>query len=270
MGFDPMAITQGPERQARKIVLYGPPKLGKSTLAISAKNSLLLPTENRVAHLHGAKLPLVTCYEDVETVIGLFKNGTYKQKRFIIDTLDEFEPLLHDKVSREHGWNSLVEDKIKDTNFNKGLSIHAVIKWRKFLAELDDLRINYGIDIILVAHAMPMKVNPPDHDQYDKWAMKIDKYAVPILEGWADIIAFYDKEIFVSKGEKDKTGKPIAGDGRKLYVEGKSPAMISCNCFGLTDVVVQEEYCADIMEWLLTGPYEEKVQTNEKKIKKGE
>lgn len=270
MGFDPMAITQGPERQARKIVLYGPPKLGKSTLAISAKNSILLPTENRVAHLKGAKLPLVTKFEDVLTVIKLLKEGKYKQNRLIIDTLDELEPLLHRAICEAHGWDSLVEDKNKEVNFNKGLMFHAVKGWRDFLAELDDLRINNGIDIILVAHAQPMRVNPPDHDAYDKWAMKIDKYAVPILEGWADIIAFYDKEIFVSKGEKDKTGKPIAGNGRTLYVEGKSPAMISCNSFGLTDVPVQEEYCSDIMEWLLAGPYEEKAQTNEKKTKKGE
>lgn len=255
MAFDPSKIKTGAEHEPRKIILYGAPKLGKSTLAGSTQDALLIPTEDRVSHIACNKTDVVTSYDEVMEIFDYLLSGKHSYRRVIIDTIDEFEPLLHKQICKKHGWASLVEDSNKETNFQKGLKYHAVEGWRKFLSNCDILRRDAKMDIIFVAHAMTQKVNPPDHDAYDRWAMKVDQNAVPLLEGWADIVGFYDKEVFVNKSDKQpmKTGKVISTSKRMLYLDGVSAAMISCNSYGMSNFEVPYEACSEVMEWLLTG-----------------
>ena len=256
MAFDPLSIKKGAVREPRKVIIYGPPKLGKSTLCASAKDALLIPTEDRVSHIDCEKTDVVTSYTEILEIFSFLLGKKHKFKRVIIDTLDEFEPLLHRAICEKNNWKSLVEDSNKEVNFQKGMMYHAVEGWRKFLANCDALRRDASMDIILVAHAQTLKFNPPDHDAYDKWAMKVDKHAVPILEGWADIVGFYDKEIYVDKNAKtpQKTGKVISTEQRILHLSGKNAAMVSCNSYGMADFPVPFEQCAEAMDWLLTGP----------------
>ena len=51
MAFALNEIQKGAKRMPRKIVIYGPPKMGKSTLAGATKNALMNPTEDRVSHI---------------------------------------------------------------------------------------------------------------------------------------------------------------------------------------------------------------------------
>jgi hypothetical protein len=270
MAFDPSSIKKGAKKEPRKVVIYGPPKTGKSTLCSAAPHSLMIPTEDRIAHIQADKTEVVSSYDDVLSVFDYLLNGQHTYKRVVIDTLDELEPLLHKAICAKNGWKSLVEDSNKETNFQKGLMYHATDGWRKFLHNCDKLRMEAGLDVILVAHAQTLKINPPDHDSYDKWAMKIDKWAIPIVEGWSDLIGFYDREMWISKTDKQpaKTGKVISSGERILHLSGDSAAMVSCNSYGFSDIKVPEDQCADIMEWLLTGPYDENQTT--KTNKKGE
>jgi hypothetical protein len=117
----------------------------------------------------------------------------------IFDTLDWMEPLLHDYICRKKGFKSLIDDFNKETAFSRGLKYHAVEGWKMFLHNCDLLREQAGMNIILVAHSAIEKVNPPDSDGYDKYSLKLDKNAVPLVEEWADVIAFYNREIIVKK-----------------------------------------------------------------------
>ena len=101
--------------------------------------------------------------------------------------------------------------------------------------------------------------------------MKIDKHSLHVIEEWCDTIAFYDKEIFVSKqGDGlNKKGKAITTNKRILHLDGTSASMINGNSFGLPNVEVELNACADIMEWMLTGPYkEEQTKTKTKNEEK--
>ena len=254
MSFKLSYVQKGMANEPRKVIIYGPPKLGKSTLAGMTKNSLMIPTEDRVSHIDCDKTPVVNSYAEIMDIFTALINEKHTYKRVIIDTLDWFEPLLHAYVCQEKGFKSITDDHNKDTAFYKGLKYHAVEGWKKFLYNCDVLR-SKGFDIVLVAHSTTMTINPPDSEPYDKYVMKIDKHALAVVEEWADVIAFYDKEIFVKNQDStlNKKGKAIGGKNRVLHLSGSSPAMISGNSYGLNDAVVELENCSDIMEWMLTS-----------------
>jgi len=255
MAFSLQNIQTGVQPLPRKVLIYGPPKLGKSTLAGSVKDVLLIPTENRVAHINCAKTPVIEHYEEIFDIFDFLLNEKHQFKRVAIDTIDWLEPLLHDYICRTKGFKSITDDSNKETAFQKGLKFHAVEQWKKFLRNCDVLREQKGIDIILVAHAQIITLNLPDADPYDKFVMKIDKNSLAVVEEWADVIAFYNQERYVKtekSGINQTKGKVLPSEKRILYLSGKNPAMINGNSYGLSDAEVSLENCSDIMEWMLT------------------
>lgn len=271
MGFSLSDIQKGTKKMPRKVIIYGPPKLGKSTLAGSAKNALLIPTEDRVAHIDCDKSPVMSSYGAIMEVFDSLLNENHVYKTIVIDTADWLEPLIHEAVVEKLNQDSakkiksITDDHSKETAFARGLKYHAVEGWKKFLSNCDVLRDN-NMNVVVLAHSQIIKVDPPDSDSYDKHVMKIDKHSLAVLEEWADVIGFYDKQVFVKNDDDGlkKKGKAVSSNKRLLHLSGENPSMISGNSFGLPTVEVKLEDCQEIMEWILAGPYEENNTKGEK------
>ena len=103
--FDPTTIKRGREIAPRKVVIYGPPKQGKSTLAACAPDALLIPTEDRVKHIDVAKTDVCRSFEEVMSVFEYLMETT-PYKTVIVDTIDWLEPLLHEYVCKKKGFTS--------------------------------------------------------------------------------------------------------------------------------------------------------------------
>jgi len=221
MAFSIKDIQKGAKKMPRKVIIYGPPKLGKSTLAGSTKNALMIPTEDRVSHIACDKTPVIGEYQELLDIFDFLLKGS-NYKRVIIDSLDWLEPILHKYICDKKKFTSLTDDHNKETAFQKGLKYHAVEGWKTFLYNCDLLRQN-GIDVIIVAHSHNITVNPPTSDPYDKSVMKIDKNALSVVEEWADIIGFYTQEIFVKNDERglNKKGKAVTTNRRILHLSGE-------------------------------------------------
>lgn len=271
--FDPRNIRQGKQTAPRKVVIYGNPKMGKSTLAASAPDCLLIPTEDRVKHIDCAKTDVVKNFDEIMEVFEYLMSGT-SYRSVIIDSLDWMEPMLHAYICKKKGFiKGLQDDHNKETNYGKGMKVHAVEGWKMFLQNCDILRETQNMSIILVAHSAIEKISPPDGDAFDRYTMKIDKNAVSVVEEWADIIGFYQRDLVIKKedtGFGQKKGKALSVDGnRVLNMQSTSPAWISGNSYGLDDCVVTLEDAPAIMRYVL-GVEETTTKQETKKVKKGE
>ena len=256
MAFDPKKIQKGVIKKPRKLLLYGAPKMGKSTLAVSAKNSILLYTEDRVDHIDNQKVKINDYNELIEVFEWLVTNkgnGGHGFKRVIIDSLDWLEPIIHKYVCEKIGSKDLYDNKDDKVNFGKGLKVEAVKGWRNFLKNCDILRDN-GFDVILIAHDQITTISPADENSYDKIVMKLDKNALSVLEEWSDIIGYYAKDISVisEKEGLKKKGKAFSKKSRTLYLSGDKPSIMSGNSYGFSDISVTLDQCSEIMEYILT------------------
>lgn len=270
MAFDPRSIRQGKQIAPRKVVIYGSPKVGKSSLAASAPDCLLIPTEDRVKHIDCAKTDVVKSFDEILDIFEYLMSGS-PYKSIIIDSLDWMEPMLHSYICKKKGFSSLHDKRDDNVNFFKGLKIHAVEGWRMFLHNCDILREQQNMSVILVAHSVIEKYSPPDGDAYDRYNFNIDKYASAVIREWADIIGFYNMEVVVKKEDQGfgkKTGKALNVDGNRiLNMQSTSPAWIAGNSFNLPDCIVTMEEAPDVMRYVL-GIEEQKSEN--KKTKKGE
>ena len=261
--FDPKNIRRGVEASPRKIVIYGPPKMGKSTLVSSAPDALLIPTEDRVRHIDCAKTDVVQNFEEVMSIFEYLSNQK-QYKTVIVDTLDWMEPMVHSYICKKKGFKSLIDDSDKNVNYGRGLKFHAAEGWKLFLQNCDILRETASMNIILVAHSAVEKVSPPDADAYDRYTMKLDKNAVAVVEEWADIIGFYNREVVVKKedaGFNKKNGKALnINNARILNLQASAPSWISGNSFGLPDFDLSDVSDAPAVMEMILSHKEEKIK----------
>ncbi len=232
MAFDLSSITRGKRLRAPKVVIYGPPKIGKSTFAASSPASVGILTEEGLDNIDVAAFPLAHSYEDVMDAIKALATDKHEFQSVFVDSLDWLEPLILGKVCRENN-----VDNIEKIGYGKGY-IMADDLWRKFFAGLDILRNDRNMTVICIAHEQITKVrNPTLSEDYDAYSLKLNKRAVAVINEWADIIGFCAHEVMtrsVESGFNQKETKAITTGARKLHLN-PHPAYVAGNRYGMPD-----------------------------------
>ena len=251
MAFDLNSITRGKRLRAPKIVIYGPPKVGKSTFAASAPGAIGIITEEGLDNLDVAAFPKAAKLDDVTEALKTLATEAHEFQTVFVDSLDWLEPLILTKVCETHRVKN-----IEDIGYGKGY-IMADDLWREFFAALDYLRNERGMTIICIAHEQINKVkNPTLADDYDAYSLKLNKRAVGIINEWADIIGFANHEVItrsVDSGFNQKDTKAISTGQRKLHLN-PHPAYVAGNRYNIPDVPLSWAAFSQALTAAMTAP----------------
>jgi hypothetical protein len=160
----------------QKIVCYGVPKIGKTTFGATFERPILLQIEDGASAIDIPATPKITSYDDEDhenTVVAALNalHGDHDYKTLVVDSLDWLEPLIWQSVCKNYNVES-IEEVLK--GYGKGYT-EANRWWSSFMSGLDSLRVNKGMDIVLLAHSEIKKFTPPDADQYDRYQMRFKK-----------------------------------------------------------------------------------------------
>jgi hypothetical protein len=224
-------------RQARppKIVIYGPPKVGKSTFSAGIPNAIFLPTEEGIDALDVASFPRATSFSDVLGAIGALAKETHEYRALVLDSLDWTEPLIWADICREHNAPSIEQ---VGGGYGKGY-VEALKHWKRLLDGLDYLREHKAMTIVLIGHDEIRRMEPPDSEPYDYAALKLHKRAAALVTEWADVIGYaHLRRVLRSTdtGFGSKHVRAVSTDEHELVV-GANPAYVSGSRFPLPDVV---------------------------------
>ena len=231
MSGDPFAIDNiisGKDTyKQQRIMLYGVQGIGKSSAAASFEAPIAIRTEDGMSALDIATFPqIATSFEDVAAAIEAL-HGKHPFKTVVLDSLDWLEPLIWAKTCQDLGIN-----RIEDAGYGKGY-ICADNNWRYILGGFDSLRLNCGMQVVIIAHCEVKTFTPPDGDSYDRYQPKLHKRAFALWQEWCDNVFFINyRRRMVNRDDQGKI-KRAEGDGGRTVFTQERPAYVAKNRWGM-------------------------------------
>jgi hypothetical protein len=169
-----MNITKGKRPKAKKVLLYGPEGIGKTTLARQFPKPLFLDAERGTGEYDVDRVD-VRAWEDVEKAMAFLLQPGHGYQTVVLDTIDSAVPLLESKPCREQRVSAL-----RDLGYGKG---YALLSERvDALVDQANRLVDCGIHVLFLAHSRVKRIEPPDlPDGYDKYELRLtDRVAGPI------------------------------------------------------------------------------------------
>jgi hypothetical protein len=176
----------------QSILLYGVPKLGKSSFASEFPEAMFFECEPGLGHLEVFKVPTYK-WEDFLEACKLIAKGDHPFKTLVIDTVDNAFKMCSDHVCAKHG----IEYE-GDMSHGKGWAL-VKNEWHRVLTRLASLP--YGL--ILISHAVDKTIETRT-GEYTKSIPSLPDRARNVVLGLVDMILYGD-----SIARKDAAGNLI-------------------------------------------------------------
>lgn len=209
-----MEIIKGKIQKAKKVVIYGPEGIGKSTFAAQFPEPIFIDTEGSTNGMNVARTPKPTSWEILNSYVReLMTNRQFKT--IVIDTIDWAEQLCINSVCAR-----FQKTGIEDFGYGNGY-VYEKEDFGKFLNLLQDI-VDCGINVVLTAHAQIKKFEQPDEmGSYDRWELKLGKKTgsqiSPLVKEWADMVLFANYKTYAVAVDKDGKKFKAQGGDRVMY-----------------------------------------------------
>lgn len=251
-----MKITKGKIQKAKKVVVYGPEGIGKSTFAARFPDPVFIDTEGSTSAMDVARLPRPTSWNKLLEEVDYIRNHPDVCRTLVVDTIDWAEQLCVDHICSIHN-----KKGIEDFGYGNGY-VYTKEEFGRFLNRLSDV-IEVGVNIVLTAHAQLRKFEQPDElGAYDRWELKLGKktqsQTSPLVKEWADMLLFCNYKTYSVATDKDGKKHKAQGGKRVMYTS-HHPCWDAKNRYGLPEM-------CDFDYQVIKGILEEGSQKEEKKV----
>ncbi len=223
------SIVEGAQTCPAKIVVYGVAGVGKTTFAAGAPTPIILPTEDGIGRLPTARFPLLKTYDQVTEALRLLRVEDQPYETVVLDSLDALEPIVWARVKEQSG------KRVEDHGYGKGYLLAAEV-WKSILVQLDELRDEKGMGVVLIAHSDIRQFQSPENDPYDRYVMRLQKRAQDLISDWADAVLFANYRVHTVTTESARRSVTRGiGSGERVIYTSERPAFIAKNRYGLPD-----------------------------------
>lgn len=225
-------VKSGKVEKHKKVVIYGPEGVGKSSLANNFPKPLFIDTEGSTTELDTDRLPRPSSWQMLKQQIEWYKGQIGQYETLIIDTIDWAEALCNQQVCSSHNVTG-----IEDIGYGKGY-IYSTEEFGRLLNILSDV-IDMGSNVVLVAHSQIVKFEQPDEmGAYDRYQLKLGKgtgsRTAAIVKEWADMVLFINYKTH-SVAVDDQSRRHKAQGGTRTMFTTHHPAWDAKNRQGLPE-----------------------------------
>lgn len=230
-----MEIIRGKRPGAKKVVIYGPEGIGKSTFASQFPGALFIDTEGSTRDMDVARTPDPTSWAMLMGQVEYVRANPGLCRTLVVDTIDWAEQMCVEHVCAKHQ-----KDGLESFGYGSGY-VYVKEEFGRFLNQLADV-IKTGINVVLTAHAQMRKFEQPDEmGAYDRWELKLGKKTTsqtsPLVKEWADMVLFANYKTMVVNvdGQGAQKGKNKAQGGRRVMYTSHHPCWDAKNRYGLPE-----------------------------------
>lgn len=190
------------------LLIYGPPKIGKSTFCSQADDPLFLATERGLDAIDCFQQPIGS-WPDLLKALGEIAEGKHSFKTIIIDTIDNAYRLCSDHICSEHG-----AKHESDLSYGKGWAL-VNNEFQRVLMKLGNLP--YGI--FLVSHSQTKEIDTRT-GKLIKTVPTLPDKASKIVVGFVSIMLYAEMEETIDEDGKPTLRRVMRTDASQYYEAG--------------------------------------------------
>jgi len=211
-----------------RFVLYGQEAVGKSSLAAAAPDPIFLDIEDGTGRLEVARYPfgdgdaghVPASYAEVLSAIRELRTEPHDYQSVVIDTVDRLESLIWAHVVERESNAAKPYASIESFGYGKGY-VMALDEWRVLARELDLLRRDRGMHVILLGHAHIKAFRNPEGDDWERYQLRLHDRAAGFVKEWADIVGFcrFEEAAAASLDSSSRPTKGVSSGRRVVHLE---------------------------------------------------
>lgn len=231
-----------------RILFYGPPGIGKTTIASEFPKPVFLQIEDGTpGEVELDSFGRLETFDQVMGYLEVLYNEDHDFQTVVIDSVTELQRLVFAETGARGDDEGKTYARIEDFPYGKGY-VYAMAVWSDLLQGLNMLRRDRGMTIVLIAHSIVGSFNDPEAPAYDQYQLAIHSSAKNnadhrgLIERDMDAIILMKKNV-ATKAEdkhgvvttKDKSvvrTRATGGDTILLHTVGK-PAFTAKNRYGM-------------------------------------
>ena len=246
-----MNITRGRKPGAKKVVIYGPEGIGKSTFASRFPDALFSDTEDSTKDMDVSRFDKPSSWEMLKSQVRYVIDHPEVCRTYVLDTADWAEQIeINDLLSATQ------KTGIEDFGYGKGYTYSAE-RFGELLNLMTEVT-EKGINVVVTAHAQLRKIELPEEmGAYDHWEMKTSKKVAPMIREWADLVLFANYKINVVNVDNQGAtkGKNKAQGGRRVMYTTHTPFWDAKNRYDLPEELpLDYEAIRHVIEDVVTKP----------------
>ena len=164
-------------------LIYGPPKIGKSTFGARMPKPLLLAFERGYNAIPGVIAQDITSWGEMKQVMRELKKPEVQEnfKSIVVDTID-----IAADFAQIYVCNQLGIENIGDGGWTTN-------GWAKYKKEFEDVfrtLAQLGYAIVFISHDKEKTIKPQNGTEYQQIGSSMQSSALSIIENMADIIGY--------------------------------------------------------------------------------